>query len=29
VYLARVIYHDSFWYPMKAKKLMRPVLHSE
>src|SRR4029077_9887309 len=25
-YLASVVYHDSFWYPMKAKRMMREVL---
>jgi hypothetical protein len=24
-----VIYHDSFWYPLRARKLMREVLNSE
>ena len=28
-YIASVIYHDSFWYPMKAKKAMTEVLASE
>ncbi|MFH1746102.1 MAG: DUF362 domain-containing protein, partial [Planctomycetota bacterium] len=28
-YVASVIYHDSFWYPMRAKKLMAEVLGSE
>ena len=28
-YMASVIYHDSFWYPMKAKKAMEAVLGSE
>ena len=28
-YIASVIYHDSFWYPTKAKKLMAEVLNSE
>ena len=28
-YLASVVYHDSFWYPMKAKYLMQQVLESE
>jgi len=27
-YIASVIYHDSFWYPMNAKRLMRDVLKS-
>ena len=27
-YLASVIYHDSFWYPFKAKKQMAEVLES-
>ena len=25
-YIASVIYHDSFWYPLNAKRLMRDVL---
>jgi hypothetical protein len=25
-YIASVIYHDSFWYPVNAKRLMRDVL---
>jgi hypothetical protein len=25
-YVASVIYHDSFWYPYNAKKLMQDVL---
>jgi len=25
-YVASVIYHDSFWYPLNAKRLMREVL---
>jgi hypothetical protein len=25
---ASVVYHDSFWYPLKAKALMRDVLAS-
>ena len=28
-YMASVVYHDSFWYPVKAKHMMRKVLHSE
>jgi uncharacterized protein (DUF362 family) len=28
-YIASVIYHDSFWYPTRAKKLMQDVLESE
>jgi len=28
-YIASVIYHDSFWYPLKARRLMRAVLASE
>jgi hypothetical protein len=28
VYVASVVYHDSFWYPMKAKSLMREALDS-
>jgi hypothetical protein len=27
-YIASVIYHDSFWYPVNAKKIMREVLES-
>jgi hypothetical protein len=27
-YIASVVYHDSFWYPVKAKALMRRVLGS-
>jgi hypothetical protein len=27
-YVASVIYHDSFWYPLKAKALMREALAS-
>ena len=27
-YAASVVYHDSFWYPLKAKALMRDVLSS-
>jgi uncharacterized protein (DUF362 family) len=27
-YLASVIYHDSFWYPVNAKRMMRQVLDS-
>ena len=25
-YIASVIYHDSFWYPVNAKRMMRDVL---
>jgi uncharacterized protein (DUF362 family) len=28
-YIASVIYHDSFWYPVKAKKRMAKVLNSD
>jgi len=28
-YIASVIYHDSFWYPLRAKRLMGAVLASE
>ena len=28
-YMASVIYHDSFWYPMKAKSMMRKVLDGQ
>ncbi len=28
-YIASVLYHDSFWYPFKAKRMMRDVLASE
>jgi hypothetical protein len=27
-YIASVIYHDSFWYPVKAREVMREVLDS-
>jgi hypothetical protein len=27
-YVASVIYHDTFWYPLKAKALMREALQS-
>jgi hypothetical protein len=27
-YIASVLYHDSFWYPVKAKPLMRDVMAS-
>ncbi|HHN74884.1 MAG TPA: DUF362 domain-containing protein, partial [Acidobacteria bacterium] len=27
-YVASVIYHDSFWYPLKARSMMRQVLDS-
>jgi hypothetical protein len=27
-YIASVIYHDSFWYPVKAKQMMQEVLDS-
>jgi len=27
-YIASVIYHDSFWYPVNAKRMMRQVLDS-
>jgi hypothetical protein len=27
-YIASVVYHDSFWYPLKAKRLMAEVLGS-
>jgi hypothetical protein len=27
-YAASVVYHDSFWYPLKAKALMKDVLAS-
>ena len=27
-YIASVIYHDSFWYPVKAKRMMHDVLDS-
>jgi hypothetical protein len=27
-YIASVVYHDSFWYPVKAKALMEKVLSS-
>jgi hypothetical protein len=28
-YMASVVYHDSFWYPVKAKSMMRQVLQSD
>jgi hypothetical protein len=28
-YMASVVYHDSFWYPVKAKYMMRQVLDSD
>ena len=28
-YLASVVYHDSFWYPTRAKRTMEEVLNSE
>jgi hypothetical protein len=28
-YMASVIYHDSLWYPLKAKTMMHPVLRSD
>jgi uncharacterized protein (DUF362 family) len=28
-YIASVVYHDSFWYPLKAKKRMAQVLNSD
>ncbi|MDQ7006962.1 MAG: DUF362 domain-containing protein [Acidobacteriota bacterium] len=28
-YVASVIYHDSFWYPLKARRMMQQVLDSE
>jgi hypothetical protein len=28
-YMASVVYHDSFWYPVKAKRMMRKVLDSD
>lgn len=28
-YIASVVYHDSFWYPVKAKKRMAQVLNSD
>lgn len=28
-YLASVLYHDSFWYPVKARSMMEEVLQSE
>ncbi len=28
-YVASVIYHDSFWYPAKASRVMHPVLRSD
>ncbi|MCL4811187.1 MAG: DUF362 domain-containing protein [Vicinamibacteraceae bacterium] len=28
-YMASVVYHDSFWYPVKAKRMMQQALDSE
>ncbi|HVP11816.1 MAG TPA: DUF362 domain-containing protein [Phycisphaerae bacterium] len=28
-YIASVLYHDSFWYPTRAKEVMREVLNSD
>jgi uncharacterized protein (DUF362 family) len=28
-YMASVLYHDSFWYPVRAKRLMADVLNSD
>jgi len=28
-YIASVVYHDSFWYPMNADRMMKDVLSSE
>jgi hypothetical protein len=28
-YLASVLYHDSFWYPLKGRAVMREVLTSD
>jgi hypothetical protein len=28
-YIASVIYHDSFWYPARGKRMMREVLESD
>jgi uncharacterized protein (DUF362 family) len=28
-YLASVVYHDSFWYPVLAKRMMQQALHSD
>jgi uncharacterized protein (DUF362 family) len=28
-YMASVVYHDSLWYPLKARRMMHKVLHSE
>jgi len=28
-YLASVVYHDSFWYPMHAKRMMQQALYSD
>jgi hypothetical protein len=28
-YMASVVYHDSFWYPVKAKRLMQEALDSD
>jgi len=28
-YMASVVYHDSLWYPLKARRTMHKVLHSD
>ncbi|MCG3126888.1 MAG: hypothetical protein CHACPFDD_01743 [Phycisphaerae bacterium] len=28
-YIASVLYHDSFWYPVRGRRMMHPVLHSD
>src|ERR1044072_3679509 len=28
-YMASVVYHDSLWYPLKARRMMHKVLHSD
>ena len=28
-YMASVVYHDSLWYPLKARRMMRKVLDSD
>jgi hypothetical protein len=28
-YIASVVYHDTFWYPMNADRMMKDVLSSE
>lgn len=28
-YIASVLYHDSFWYPVRGRRMMHPVLHGD